>query len=849
MSDLPFSSLPKFQATFARRVLPGIVCLLLSALLGTAITLAHLARNLDREELERGRFLAEKALQVPHEWLARSVADNAFWGDAYARLNGVPDIEWAYRQGNLGPSLHRDFGTEGLFVVDAQGRTTYSVIDGKLVTVDAAAWFQSGLPRLLDQARGADEQGATAVLSSAGTPVIAAAAMFTPGHSDVPPMDGPASVLILADVLDPERLEQLGEAYAVEGLRVVPRDEEADDASIHLRYEDGTPLTFGWTPERPGRHMLFVTLPILALVSLGLGFLAWLLLRQALRATQLMDASYERLANSRQALAASEARFRDVAEAASDWIWETDEQLRLTYLSCRFEQITGHRPEVWLEQPLGALLTSDDEALQGWLLSPDEAPLRCRYRSADGHARHCRLAAKPILRDGRLIGYRGTATDTTEETEAQARIAHLSQHDALTGLPNRNQLREHLEQRLEPGGGQPAACTLLYIDLDRFKPINDTFGHAAGDEVLLQVAERLRLCTRDGDLIARLGGDEFVMVLDGTHAEADIEHLCARLMAALDEPFQHAGQRLYIGASIGIANAPQDAARAGELLRRADVALYQAKADGRGAWRFYSQEMDDRLHERQRLEDELRTAIDKGQFVLHFQPRYLSEGLRLRGAEALLRWQHPTQGLLLPDTFIPLAEETGLIVPLGAWVLREACVQARHWPQDTVVSVNLSAIQLRRGKLLDEVRAALFESDLPAGRLELEITESALLHDSQATLELLRSLKALGVRMAMDDFGTGYSSLSNLRNFPFDLIKIDRSFVAGMASSPDDQSIVHALIGLGRGLRLEVTAEGVETADQLQTLVAAGCTEVQGFHMSQPLPAQALYQLFGQAPG
>ncbi|HBM10118.1 MAG TPA: bifunctional diguanylate cyclase/phosphodiesterase, partial [Pseudomonas sp.] len=440
----------------------------------------------------------------------------------------------------------------------------------------------------------------------------------------------------------------------------------------------------------------------------------------------------------------------------------------------------------------------------------------------------------------------GTASDVTEETKAQARVQYLSQHDALTGLPNRNRLRDYLESKLN-SLTTASRLTVLYIDLDRFKPVNDTLGHGAGDEVLIGVANRLKQCIRGDDLVARLGGDEFVMVMSRLQHNEDIEALCARVVGAISEPFSYEDKQIHIGASVGIALAPTDASQASELLRCADIALYQAKADGRGTWCFYGIEMDKRLHERRSQEDELRQAIAEGQFEAYYQPRYLSEDMRINGAEALLRWHHPSRGLLLPEQFIPLAEETGLIVPLGEWVLREACFEAANWSDDLVVSVNLSPLQLRIGDLYQVILSALGDSGLPANRLELEITETALLQENESTLGVLNRLKSLGLRLAMDEFGTGYSSLSNLRNYPFDMIKIDGSFIAGMSLSVENHSIVKALIDLGRGLRMRVTAEGVETLEQLNLLLADGCSELQGFHMSYPLPAKELSALLSKA--
>ncbi|MCW3150292.1 EAL domain-containing protein [Stutzerimonas stutzeri] len=841
---------PRALATFARRIIPGMLGLLVCALLGAAIAVGLIAARIDRDALAQSHFLAGKAIEAQREWMSRSVIDYAFWGDAYAHLNGKISLDWAYEQANFGPSLYQDFGYEGLLVVTPQGGTAYAVIQGELQPIDARQWLTGGLDLLIARARTAfeEEQGAVGLLSANGTPAMVAAAVLSPGDSKVQAVEGPASVVLFVDLLDSAHLGELGESYAIDALRLHEATRRRSAPQLALALEDGTPVALTWTPAQPGRLILWIALPILGLVALGLGVLAWLLSRQALRSVQLMETSYERLASNRRALAASEARFRDVAEAASDWIWETDAQARLTYLSRRFKEITGHDPDAWVGRPLIELLISDHAALRDWLQAPQAAPLKCSYRAADSCERYCRLAARAIRDGGELRGYRGTASDITEETKAQARVQYLSQHDALTGLPNRARMRDHLENKLASLSNPESRLTVLYLDLDRFKPVNDTLGHAAGDEVLIGVAQRLKQCIRDDDLVARLGGDEFVMVLSRLGEQDDIARLCERVIAAIGEPFFYEGNKVYIGTSIGVATAPTDGRLASELLRCADIALYQAKTDGRGTWRAYSRELDQRPYDRHRQEDDLRRAIAEQQFEIYYQPRYRSEGLRINGAEALLRWRHPERGLLLPEAFIPLAEEVGVIALLGGWVLRQACREATTWPGQPVVSVNLSPLQLRHDRFLDEVKAALAESGLPAARLELEITESALLQENDDTLALLGKLKALGVRLAMDDFGTGYSSLSNLRNYPFDVIKIDNSFVGGIQQNAEDHSIVRALIDLGRGLNLEVTAEGVETAEQLRLLQDDGCTEVQGFHMSRPLPVAALHELLARQP-
>ncbi|NKQ11867.1 CHASE4 domain-containing protein [Pseudomonas sp. SST3] len=357
---------PKAQAAFSRRILPGIACLLAAALLAAAIAVIQIARTIDRDALTQEHYLAGKAFEAHLLGMSRHVADNAFWGDAYANLSKQVNLDWAYDQANLGPSLHEDFGYDAVLVVDAEGDTTYSVIRGELAQVDARQWLGNGLDTLLAQAREAVEEEDTAagLLSAEGRPAMVAAAVMTPGGSDIEEMDGPASVLLFADVMDPGWLLALGEEYAIEGLRVDDEASRNKHALVDLQTLDGTTQAFTWQVSRPGRYLLWTTLPVLAAVTLGLGLLAWLLLRQALKTVRLMEASYKRLSRSRTALAASEERFRDVAEAASDWIWETDRNARLTYLSSRFEEITGHEPAAWIGRPLIDLLISDHAALE-----------------------------------------------------------------------------------------------------------------------------------------------------------------------------------------------------------------------------------------------------------------------------------------------------------------------------------------------------------------------------------------------------------------------------------------------------------------------------------------------------
>ena len=438
---------------------------------------------------------------------------------------------------------------------------------------------------------------------------------------------------------------------------------------------------------------------------------------------------------------------------------------------------------------------------------------------------------------------------------AEDLIRFLARHDALTKLPNRVLFRENLRDVLaqaRPGEHQ----ALLYLDLDRFKAVNDTLGHPLGDALLQAVAARLTQCTRGRDTVARLGGDEFAVIQAPLVRPAEAADFAERLFGVLDAPFVVQGHQIVIGTSIGIAFSPEDGTGPDQLMKSADLALFRAKQDGRGVYRLFHAEMDAQMQERRVLEFDLRGALAGGQLELFYQPVI---GLRSQGNiggttggpigfEALLRWRHPTKGLISPERFIPLAEEIGAIIPIGEWILRTACRAATRWPDGMKVAVNLSAVQFKSANLVGAVTAALVEAGLAPGRLELEITETLLLRDTAATLATLHEFHALGCAIAMDDFGTGYSSLSYLHRFPFDRIKIDQSFVRELGKRRDCDTIVRAAIALGRELGMAITAEGVETEEQLHILALAGCTAVQGYLFSRPVPEAAIADLLRAIP-
>ncbi|MDE2449215.1 MAG: EAL domain-containing protein [Gammaproteobacteria bacterium] len=446
--------------------------------------------------------------------------------------------------------------------------------------------------------------------------------------------------------------------------------------------------------------------------------------------------------------------------------------------------------------------------------------------------------------DGRPIGFEGTVEDITERRLFQARIEHQANYDTLTGLANRSLLQDRLQQALLASRSRGTRLAVAFVDLDRFKFINDSLGHQAGDELLKTTAARIQSCVRNCDTVARHGGDEFVLLINGHEGPSSIRRTMERVLAAVGEPWIVEQDVYDVTCSIGVALHPEDGDDARTLLKHADSAMYRAKDSGRNNFQFFTRELNTLMTERLEMESQLRRALERNQFVLHYQPRIALDSGRLIGVEALLRWRLPHRGTVSPGRFIALAEETGLIVPIGKWVLRTACTQNKAW-QDAgydpmVVSVNVSARQFRQEDLVLTVTEALQETGLAARYLELELTESMMMHDVPQLVLMLDELKRIGVQIAVDDFGTGYSSLSYLKRFPVDRLKVDKSFVEDIASDTDDAKIVRAIIALGHNLGLKVVAEGVESPEQLCFLRANHCDEVQGFLMGRPVSARAV---------
>ena len=586
------------------------------------------------------------------------------------------------------------------------------------------------------------------------------------------------------------------------------------------------------------RSLLKRTFTVL-LFSLCLGLLAYLSIRiLPLRA---LDRTIRQLGQREDELTATNQRFEAALSNMPHGLSMFDAQDRLVLCNARYAEMYGLPPDMTKPETEQAKIFAFRDA--AGLNIVGTTPVS-QGTDVDGCRDTVLLDNK--LQDGRTIritqksmqtgGFITSHEDITAIREAETRIIHMAYHDALTELPNRVLFRQEMARTLTLTR-QGESFSVLCLDLDHFKAVNDTLGHPIGDALLRQVANRLRGCVRDTDLVARLGGDEFAVVQARTTEPHVATGLAQRIIETLSAPYELDGHQVVIGVSIGIAVGPDDSEDADLLMKAADMALYRAKAEGRGTYRFFEAEMDAKMQARRALELDLRGALQNGEFEVHYQPLVNLAANKVSGFEALLRWTHPDRGRVSPADFIPLAEEIGAINQIGAWVLRQACMDAAQWPDDVRVAVNLSSVQFKSQTLVLDVLSALGASGLPPKRLELEITESVMLQETEATLVILHQLRALGIRISMDDFGTGYSSLSYLRKFPFDKIKIDQSFVRDLPDQADSVAIVRAVTGLGTSLGMSTTAEGVETQGQLDKLRAEGCTEVQGWLFSKACPA------------
>ena len=553
-----------------------------------------------------------------------------------------------------------------------------------------------------------------------------------------------------------------------------------------------------------------------------------------------------------EALRLSEGRLSSLLSLSADWIWEQDANLQFTYVSDGFEAATGIRASQMLgrSRVTGSSFHAPPEALAAYeaCIADRKAFRDLTYgltRPDDGVQRFVRISGEPVFDEaGVFLGYRGVGRDVTEVALAELKVQELACFDSLTGLPNRNMFFTELDRTVARARRQGQGFAVCYIDLDRFKTINDTMGHSAGDELLKTMAGRLRGALRETDLVARLGGDEFVVVLEGGGGAAEISGVAQKMLAAIGEPLTLQGCGLDVTGSIGIGVFPDDGEDAAALLKHADAAMYLAKERGKNNVQFYTAELADQAARQFAIETELRSALVRDELFLHYQPKIDIASGAMRSVEALVRWAHPQRGLVLPGDFIGLAEERGLIVPIGRWVMQAACRQMRDWRSAGLaapsVAVNLSARQFASETLVADLLDALTAYGIAASEFEVELTESVLMADPERASVVLAQMHAMGVRISIDDFGTGYSSLSYLKRVPAQTVKIDRSFIRGLPEDKDDAAITQAVIAMAHSLGLVVVAEGVETDAQLQMLRQMGCDEAQGYLLGRPMSAADL---------
>ena len=570
----------------------------------------------------------------------------------------------------------------------------------------------------------------------------------------------------------------------------------------------------------------------------------------------LVRRSLSRLQGSYRALAESEALYESLVQVMPQCLYRMDRESRITFANRALERhlgkpreaILGHSPREVYPADLAAKYRQDDlRVLQGETLNLIEEMVSL---DSEQRKRYIEIVKTPTYApDGSINGIQGIFWDITARKSAEEQIEYLAHHDPLTDLPNRVLLRDRFLQAQGQAARSANRVAILFLDLDHFKLVNDTLGHPIGDRLLQAVAERLRRGVRETDTISRQGGDEFVIVLPELADPESAGSIAGKLMEQMHEPVRVNGHRLNVTFSLGIALYPDDGEDFDTLMKKADTAMYSAKEAGRNTLRFFTAAMNVEAAARLKLQNRLQRALEKEELVLYYQPQFDLASGRILGAEALLRWRDPERGLVPPGEFIPVAEDTGLIGPIGEWVIGEACRELRRWHEagatDLTMAVNLSPVQFRRSRLVEIAARALQENRLPAECLEFELTESLLIREDAAILETLTALKGLGVKLSIDDFGTGYSSLAYLKRFNVDKLKIDQSFIRELCSNPDDEAIVSAVITMARQLRLRTVAEGVENAEQATMLRRFDCDEVQGFHFGRPMPAADFQALLG----
>ncbi len=827
---MPFSdpTTKRFALTIG---LPAILVTLVTFAIVLS-SLAQMAATVNNIESTLTGRSATAAMQSTLRHLEATDKDYAQWDDAVRNLYGTVNTDWAI--GNIVTTTSDAALFDTFYVVEREGRTVLAYRHGEPVSLTLTEAFGPSLTSMIAAlpADGKTYAASAGVVRGAWGLATVAVGPIVPTSADFQNRPKQSRYLIVAKALDAAAVEQLRQDYVIDGLRLA-NPTAPEPLKIDLADTTGTVISaLAWSPGRLGSQARARVSPLVLTMLALIGVTMALLFIVALRGWKAGKTREFQL----------DAALNNMVQGLCMF----DANHRLAIFNHRFPAIFRIPPDkivLGMSLPQVMALARDVDA------DPDAA-LTAAQRSLLNNP--LSGAAVTNLLDGRVIsithrptgdgGFVVTFEDSTERVRAEERVRHLAHHDPLTDLPNRVTFYECMDNAL---GHLRASgfSAILSLDLDHFKSVNDTLGHPVGDLLLQTAAERMRSCIREDDTVARLGGDEFAVLQVAPANPTDITALASRLIEVVGAPYELDGHQVVVGASVGVAMAPADGNVPDVLMKNADLALYRAKADGGGVYRFFEAQMDARMQARRALELDLRKAVVNGEFEVYYQPIVDVKTARVVSCEALLRWNHPQRGMIAPLEFVHIAEETGLIVPIGEWVLRQACAEAARWPVDVTIAVNLSPAQFKNRNLVPSVVNALAASGLPAGRLELEITELVLLQENEGAFDVLRALHDLGIRIAMDDFGTGYSSLGYLRSFPFDKIKIDQSFIRDLPNKEDSIAIVRAVVGLSSSLGIATTAEGVETKEQLASVTTEGCTEFQGFLFSVPRSAIEIERL------
>ena len=834
--------MPFFDATtrgFVLRIVLPALLILLATFAIVLISLQQMAGEVNNVESKVTEKSVTAAVNSSLRRLAEINDDYARWDDAVENLYGDVNGDWvadSIVSATIDPVLFDTF-----YLVDGDGNALLAYRNGETVRPTPAEAFGPSFTQMLAALPndGSTYDVQTGIVSGAWGLAVVAVGPVVPISKNYAKAPEQARYLVFGKALDDEAVRQISEDFLIDGLRLID-PMSAETPKLDLTDPSGTAVgAVTWSPGSLGSQAHSRVSPVVLTMLLLLGLTMAFLIALSLRAWKEVQKRELHL----------DAALKNMSQGLCMF----DAAGKLVIFNPRFAEIYGLPPEMitpgmttrdLMELAFGSGQFADVDP-EGTL-----ALQQCFVREGKGGSaierltdgRSIAITHRP-MRDG---GFVATFEDITERLQAEEKTRYLAHHDALTGLLNRvafYELMESAPRRLR----RSESLAVLSLDLDHFKSINDTLGHPIGDSLLQAAADRMRSCVRGEDIVARLGGDEFAIVQVCSDPATSLTALARRLIEVIGAPYHLDGHQVVVGVSVGVALAPDGGMNPDALMKNADLALYRSKADGGGTYRFFEAEMDARMQARRILELDLRRAVVNGEFELFYQPIVDVQTRQITSCEALVRWNHPDRGIVAPLEFIPVAEETGIIVPLGEWVLRQACAEARHWPKHITVAVNLSPAQFKSRSIFSTVVSALATSGLSPSRLQLEITELVLLQDNEGVFAILHQLRDLGIKIAMDDFGTGYSSLGYLRSFPFDKIKIDQSFIQDLPQKEDSVAIVRAVVALGSSLGIRTTAEGVETKEQLESVASEGCDEFQGFIFSHPKSAAEIDRIFGQA--